>query len=129
MKDFKFQLTIKDALPEEVYNALTNPFAIELWSGYPAVMHMENNAEFSMWEGDIVGRILSFIPNQMIEQEWFFDDNQVPSIATIKLHLQKKTDTYIVLEHNNIPDDDFENITEGWKEYYLGAIKLFFEEA
>ena len=37
MKDFKKYFKIP-ATPEEVYIALSNPFTIELWSGYPAVM-------------------------------------------------------------------------------------------
>ncbi len=125
--DFTYKLTIKEATPEEVYNALTNPFAIELWSGHPAVIKLEKGAEFSLWEGDITGRILDFINNEYLSQEWYFGDLAEPSIANIKLFPQKK-DTYIVLKHVNIPDEDYENITEGWREYYLGAIKRFFEE-
>lgn len=37
MKDFQYNLEII-ADPEEVFAALTNPFQIELWSGYPADM-------------------------------------------------------------------------------------------
>ena len=36
-KDFKTYVKI-NALPEEVYDALTKPFAIELWTGEPAIM-------------------------------------------------------------------------------------------
>jgi len=127
MKDFKFSLTIKEAEPEDVFNALTNPFAIELWSGYPAVMKLEKNSEFSMWEGDITGRIIDFEKDQMIVQEWNFGDNENPSIVTIKL-FPKKSKTYVVLNHTNIPEDDYDNITEGWTDFYLGAIQKFFEE-
>lgn len=127
MKEYKYSLTIKEALPEEVFNALTNPFAIELWSGYPAVLVLEKNAEFSLWEGDITGKILEFEQNKKLVQEWFFGDASHPSIVTIELFLQKK-ETYVVLNHTNIPDEDYENITEGWRDYYLGAIKKFFEE-
>jgi len=127
MKDFKYSLTIKGALPEEVFNALTNPFAIELWSGYSAEFKLEQNAEFSLWDGDITGRLLEFELNQWLKQEWFFGENETPSVVEIKLHLQKH-DTYITLRHTNIPDEDFDNITEGWTDFYLGAIKKFFEE-
>jgi activator of HSP90 ATPase len=127
MKDFKHSLTIKGTTPDEVFNALSNPFAIELWSGYPADFKLEAGAEFSMWEGDITGRLLEFVLNESLKQEWFFGDNSDPSVAEIKLHAQKN-DTYITLRHTNIPDEDFENISEGWTDFYLGAIKKFFEE-
>jgi len=127
MGDFKHKLTIKEATPEDVFNALTNPFAIELWSGYPAVMQLEKGAEFSMWEGDITGRIIDFVKDKELQQEWFFGEQKQTSIANIKLFDQKQK-TYVVLEHSNIPDEDYENITEGWRDFYLGAIKQFFEE-
>jgi hypothetical protein len=32
----------------------------------------------------------------------------------------------VTIEHSNIPDDDFNDIAEGWREYYIGAIISFF---
>jgi len=127
MKDFKYTLTIKEADPADVYNALTNPFAIELWSGYPAVMELKKESEFSLWEGDISGKVLDFEKDKKIVQEWYFGNEAHPSIVTIELFPQKNK-TYLVLNHTNIPLVDFDNITEGWTEFYLGAIKKFFEE-
>ena len=40
MKEFQYELEIM-ADPEEVFAALTVPFQIELWSGYPADMKAE----------------------------------------------------------------------------------------
>ena len=37
--DFEYKMEIT-ADPEEVFAALTNPFQIELWSGYPADMKL-----------------------------------------------------------------------------------------
>lgn len=128
MKDFKFTITIKEANPEDVFNALTNPFAIELWSGYPAIMKLEEGAEFSLWEGDITGRVLAFEKDKKIVQEWFFGEQTEASVATINIFPKKTNKSYVVLNHTNIPDEDFENIVEGWTDFYLGAIKKFFEE-
>ena len=40
--NFKYTIDIT-ADPEEVFTALTNPFQIELWSGYPAEMKAEDS--------------------------------------------------------------------------------------
>jgi len=128
MKDFKYSLTIKEAEPEDIYNALTNPFAIELWSGYPAVLKLEKDSEFSLWEGDITGKILEFEKDKKLVQEWFFGENEESSVATINIFAKKSNKTYVVLTHTNIPDQDYDNIVEGWTDFYLGAIKKFFEE-
>lgn len=125
MKRFKKYFVIP-AEPEEVFYALTNPFTIELWTGYPATMDTEVGTEFSLWEGDITGKNLEIITNKKIVQEWYFGDQPEQSIATIKLFDNKKG-TQLEVIHENIPDEDFENIVEGWNEYYIGAIIEFFE--
>lgn len=125
MRDFKKYYTIP-AEPDEVYSAITNPFTIELWSGFKAVMSTEPNTEFSLWDGDISGKNLEFDENKKIVQEWYFGEQKEQSLVTIKLFENKKG-TQAELRHTNIPDDDYENITEGWNEYYFGAIKAFFE--
>ena len=126
MKDFK-QYFIIPATPEEVYVSLTNPFTIELWTGYPAEMNDKPDTEFSLWEGDITGRNIEFELNKKIVQEWYFGEQTQQSIVTIKLFENKKG-TQVELIHNNIPDEDYDNIVEGWRESYFGAIKTFFEE-
>ena len=70
MKNFKKYYVIP-AEPEEVFYALTNPFTIELWTGYPATMNTEVGTEFSLWEGDITGKNLEIITNKKIVQEWY----------------------------------------------------------
>ena len=65
MKEIKQTFHIK-AKPEEVYNALTNPLFIELWTGYSAVMEPKPETEFSIWEGDIHGKNIEFVENRKI---------------------------------------------------------------
>jgi activator of HSP90 ATPase len=119
-KTFKLHAEIED-----VYAALTNPVTIELWSGYPAVMDPSPGKEFSLWEGDISGMILEVEPNKKIVQEWFFGESKEKSIVTIYL-LRDFGSTQVTVEHIGIPDEDFENISEGWREYFMGAIERFF---
>ncbi|MBI9053033.1 MAG: SRPBCC domain-containing protein [Bacteroidales bacterium] len=126
MKDFK-RYYIIPATPEETYIALTNPFTIELWTGYPAEMSEIVDSEFSLWEGDITGKNLLFEQNKKIVQEWYFGDQSEKSLVTIKIFENKKG-SQVEVVHTNIPDDDFDNIVEGWDDFYFGAIISFFEE-
>lgn len=126
MKDFKNSYIIPTT-PDEVFIALTNPLTIELWSGYPAVMSIEPGTEFSLWDGDITGKIIAVEENKQLIQEWYFGDLEKPSIATINLSDHKKG-TFVELFHTNIPDEDFENITTGWNEYFFEAIIDFFTD-
>jgi len=124
MKTFKKTFRIY-AEPSDVYSALTNPLTIEVWSGYPAIMSEEPGSEFSLWEGDITGRNLEFIKDRKIVQEWYFGEQTDKSIVTISIQSDKE-DSQVTVEHTNIPDKDFTDIAEGWREYYIGAIADFF---
>lgn len=126
MKDFKKYYLIS-AKPEDVYNALTNPATIQLWSGEPAEMQEEPGTEFRLWEGSIEGKNLEFIKSKKIVQQWYFGEQEIPSIVTIILH-DHKNGTSAELRHTNIPDEDFQNIIAGWDENYFGSLINFYED-
>ena len=124
MKDFK-KYYILPAEPDVVYAALTNPATIQLWTGEKAEMSTEPGSEFSLWEDNISGRNLEFEEGKKIVQQWYFGDQEELSIVTIKLHPHKQG-TSIELRHTNIPDEEFEAITEGWEESYFGSLAEFY---
>ncbi|MCP2044691.1 SRPBCC domain-containing protein [Pontibacter sp. HSC-36F09] len=126
MKDYK-KYFIVPAAPEEVYAALTNPNTIQLWSGDPAEMSTEPGSEFSLFEGNIVGKNLEFEEGKLLVQEWYFGEQEVKSIVTIKLHPHKHG-TSAELRHLNIPDEAYNDIVEGWNESYFGALIEFYED-
>ena len=126
MKDYK-QYFIIPAQPEEIYLALTNPATLQLWTGEPAEMSTEPGSEFSLWEESIIGRNLEFETNKKIVQQWYFGDQEPPSIVTIKLHPHKQG-TSVELLHTNIPDEDFDEIVAGWNSNYFSSLKEFYQE-
>jgi len=125
MTDFKYNISIL-ADAEEVFTALTNPFQIEVWSGYPAQMSAEVGFEFSLWDGDICGKNLKVYQNRLLVQEWYFGEQENDSIVEIKLSKNGK-ETLVSLTHTNIPEEAYDEIVEGWKDYYLGSIKGMLE--
>ena len=124
MKDFKKYFKL-EASPSDLYNALTNPVMIEIWSGEAAVMSTEPGSEFSLWDGEIVGRNIEFVPDQKIVQHWFFGE-ELDSVVTIKLHPDKKG-TNVEIHQTNIPDDAYDNITEGWESDYIDSLRELFD--
>ncbi|WP_319480675.1 SRPBCC domain-containing protein [uncultured Draconibacterium sp.] len=124
MKDLKRYYTL-NADPKDVYNALTNENMLEIWTGETAVMVLEPNTEFSLWGGSISGVNVEFEQDKKIVQKWFFGEEVENSLVTIKLHPHKKG-TSVELRHTNIPDDAFDNISEGWDEDYFGALNELF---
>ncbi|MCC6251599.1 MAG: SRPBCC domain-containing protein [Bacteroidia bacterium] len=126
MKNFK-KYFLLPATAEDIYIALTNPLAIQLWTGERAIMSTQPGSEFSLWDGSISGINLEFEENKKIIQQWFFGEQKEASIVTIKLHTQGNG-TSIELEHTNIPEEDFQEIIDGWNETYFASLFDFFDE-
>jgi uncharacterized protein YndB with AHSA1/START domain len=125
MKDYKKYYHIP-APPDEVYLALTNPLSIELWTGDKAEMATEPGSEFSLWDGSIAGKNIEFIEGKKIVQQWYFGEQEEPSIVTIILH-PDKGGTSVELKHTNIPDKEYKNFAEGWDTSYFGALREFYD--
>ena len=124
MKDFKKRYTL-NATPQDVYNAMTNPLMIEIWTGEPVVMSTVPGSEFEIWDGSITGENVEFIQDKLIVQRWFFGEEE-DSIVTIKLHPDRKG-TLVELFQTNIPDNAFENMVEGWDVDYFGNLRQLYE--
>lgn len=126
MKDFKKYFIIP-ASPDDVYKALTVDTTIELWTGDKAEMKPEPGSEFSLWDGSIVGKNLEFEENKRIVQQWYFGDQPEASIVTIKLH-EHEQGTSMEVRHTNIPDGDYDDISEGWTHSYAAGLIEFYDE-
>ena len=124
MKNLK-RYYILNASPKDVYNALTNKNMLEIWTGEAAEMEPVPGTGFSLWDESITGINLEFEENKKIVQKWFFDEEDSDSIVTMKLHPHKKG-TSLELTHTNIPDEAYENISDGWDEDYFGALNELF---
>lgn len=126
MKDFKKYYIIK-AAPEDIYKALTTEITIRLWTGDLVEIDPQEGGEFSMWDGAITGKFVSLEPFKKIVQQWYFGDQNEPSIVTMKLHEHKKGTSFEV-QHVNIPDDAYADIVDGWDNTYMASLEEFYEE-
>ena len=124
MKDYKAYFIIPEE-PALVYQALTQQDTIELWTGEKAIMQAEPGTEFSLWDDDIVGKNLAFDPGKKLQQEWYFGEQDEPSIVTIILHPHGKG-TSLELRHTNIPDDAYDDLVEGWNDVYMASLIDFY---
>ncbi|MCE1199989.1 MAG: SRPBCC domain-containing protein [Marinilabiliales bacterium] len=124
MRDFKKRYLL-NATPSDVYNAMTNPLMIEIWTGEPVVMSTEPGSPFEIWDGAITGENLQFVQDKLIVQKWFFGEEE-DSVVTLKLFPDKKG-TMVELHQTNIPNDAYVNMTEGWDSDYFGNLSQLFE--
>lgn len=126
MKNFK-KYYIIPATPEEVYLALTTETTIRLWTGDLVEIDPQEGGEFSLWDDAITGRFLVLEPTKKLVQEWYFGEQEEQSVVTMKLHEHKKG-TSLELMHENIPDEAYDDIVEGWDDVYMLSLREFYEE-
>lgn len=126
MPDFKKYFVIP-AEPEEVFAALTFKPTIELWTGAPAQFVLEEGAEFSMWDGNIVGKVLEFDPGKKLVEEWYFGDQEDKSIVTLKFHQHKKGMS-LEVNHTNIPEEAYDEMVAGWSDMFIADLVEFYKE-
>ena len=74
-----------------------------------------------------MGKNIEFDFGKRIVQQWYFGEENEPSIVTIKLHPDKKG-TSLEFVQTNIPEEDYDEFTAGITEHYLGGLADFFEE-
>ncbi|RLD45998.1 MAG: ATPase [Bacteroidetes bacterium] len=126
MKNFKKYYKLKTT-PDQVYLGLTTELTIRLWSGEATKFIAEEGAEFSMFDGNILGKNIELIPGEKIVQQWYFGDQEDDSIVTFKLH-EDKSNTSLELLHTNIPDEAFEDMVDGWNDVYMDRLMEFYYE-
>ncbi len=120
------QSYIIHAKASEVWKAMTDVEEIEKWGAGPAKMDDKVGTKFKLWDGDIHGKNLELIPKKRLVQEWFSGSWKTPSKVHIALSEEHGT-TYIDLLHEDVPDNEKEEINKGWKNYYFGPLKNYLE--
>lgn len=111
----------------KVWQAFVDPKIIEEWGAGPAKMDSNVGMKFSLWGGDIYGTNTEVVPEKKLVQDWYGGPWSEPSRVTFKL-TPKGESTEIDLTHTTLPDGEEDNFEEGWKDYYLGAIKELLEK-
>lgn len=112
---------------EKVWQALVDPDIMEDWSGGPVKMKDEEGFEFELWGGDIYGKNIRVVPQKELVQEWTAGVWEQPSKVTFTF-FPKGNETIIELLHEDIPDNEADEIEDGWKSSYMGAFKEYVEK-
>ena len=112
---------------EKVWEALTDSKEIERWSGAKATMKPQEGTKFKLWDGEIYGTNVKVVPLKTLVQNWYSGDWDKPSILTFNLE-KKDAKTVVKLTHQGVPENELNDIENGWKDYYMNPLKELVEE-
>jgi uncharacterized protein YndB with AHSA1/START domain len=128
MKTISQTHTIKAPI-ERVFQSLTSAKDIKAWSGSPASFEAKEGGLYQMWDDWVRGSIKEIVPNKKLVQSWEPSDwkkQDKESIVTFTLS-EKGGQTVVKLDQTNVPEDQYKGTSDGWNQYYLGAMKEYLE--
>jgi activator of HSP90 ATPase len=122
------QIIAIKAEPKEVYHLLMDSELHTKLAGSKTVIGPNAGDPFSVWEGGINGFNLALDPDKKIVQAWR-EDGWPKGHYSIAVFDLEKTDggTKLIFDQYGVPDDDYKNISEGWKTYYWAPMKDMFK--
>ncbi len=115
------------ASPERVWAALTEPTLQMKWTGASAQYDARVGGKYKLWDDYVSGEIVECVPPTKLAQTWKPSDWTIEdSLVTFTL---KKTrgGTRLDLVHENVQPEDYDGTSDGWKNFYVGAIKKMLE--
>jgi activator of HSP90 ATPase len=117
------------ASPHEVYEILMDAKKHTEFTGGDAKISRKVGGKFTIYGGDIEGTNLALEPDKKIVQSWRYSDWPAGhySTATFSLEAVAKG-TRLSFTQTDVPDDKYEDIKQGWKDYYWVPMKEMLEK-
>jgi activator of HSP90 ATPase len=117
------------AAPHAVYEALMDAKKHAEFTGGEAKISRKVGGKFTIYGGDIEGENLELEPDKKIVQSWRYSDwpDGVNSQATFAME-ETGGKTRLSFTQTGVPDEHYEDIKQGWKDYYWGPMKQMLEK-
>jgi len=118
------------ATPEQVYEAFMDAKKHSAFTGSKANGNPKVGGRFTAWDGYISGKNLELERGKRIVQEWITTDwPQGYPPSRLELTFTKtKSGTEISMVHSNVPEEQANDIAEGWNEFYWKPLKKHFKK-
>lgn len=112
----------------QVWEALTSAEMAEQWGAAPAKVNASEGGSFSYWGGDIHGTNTKVVPMKLIEQDWYGHDHPERKFTVTFTFETNDESTVVHLRQIPVQDDELQDMTDGWPDYYFIPIKKLLEK-
>ena len=126
MKTIKQKVTF-NVTPAQLYEAILDPKIHSKFSGAKATGSMKVGGKFTAWDGYIFGTNLVLEKNKKIVQQWTSTDFPKGHMTEVTFEfLRLAKGTKLVFTHKNVPDENYEDTSQGWKDFYWIPLQTWF---
>jgi activator of HSP90 ATPase len=128
-KTIRQTVTFK-ASPHAVYEALMDEKKHAEFTGGETKISRKTGGKFTIYGGEINGENLELVSDKKIVQSWRYSEwpEGHYSPAPFSLEVAAKG-TRLTFVQTGVPDDKYEDIKQGWKDYYWQPMKEMLEKA
>ncbi|XP_077420158.1 activator of 90 kDa heat shock protein ATPase homolog 1b [Vanacampus margaritifer] len=124
----KFSLTENfHTSPEDLYRVFVNQEMTQAFTHGPATVEGEKGGRFRLLGGNVLGEFTHLVQNQKIVMKWRYNNWPCEHYATVTLTFaDRSSETELRVDCRGVPDDDEDRTKDGWRRFYLEAIKQTF---
>lgn len=127
-KTIRQTVTFK-ASAHDVYEALMDPRKHGRFTGGKATISRKVGGKFSIYEGQIEGVNLELVPDSKIVQSWRMDDWPKGHFSKATFQFEEVDGkTRLAFVQIDVPEEFYEDIKQGWKDYYWTPMKEMLEK-
>lgn len=119
------QSVVLPAPAEHLYATYLEPALHAAVTGAPVTVGAESGAPFRAFGGQITGTMLTVVAPRLIVQSWrsvnFLEGD--PDSTLILAFVPEGKNGRIDLIHIDVPEQDYQGVSEGWEKYYWAPWK------
>ena len=117
------------ASPHEVYEALMDSRKHSKFTDSKASISRRIGGKFTAYDGYIEGVNLELVPDEKIVQSWRGSDWPDGHYSKAIFALKKvEGGTRLTFTHTDVPEDQYDSISQGWRDYYWKPMKKMLEK-
>jgi activator of HSP90 ATPase len=117
------------ANPHDVYEALMDSKKHAQFTGDRASISRKVGGKFSVFDGYSEGINLELVPDKKIVQTWRASDWQEGHYSKVTFLLKETVGgTRLAFTQTGVPVEQYDDITQGWRDYYWAPMKEMLEK-
>jgi uncharacterized protein YndB with AHSA1/START domain len=117
------------ATPHQVYEALMDSRQHTQFTGDEAKISRKVGGEIMAGSGYISGNNLELVPDRKIVQAWHASDWPEGHMSTATFSLAPvSAGTRLTFTHSGVPEEHYEEIKQGWIDFYWAPLKEYLEK-
>jgi len=115
--------------PHQVYEILMDSKKHARLVGSEAAISRKVGGRFSIYGGEIEGENLELVPDEKIVQSWRYRNWPEGHYSKATFSLKEIPDgTRLTFTQTGVPEEFYEDISQGWRDYYWNPMKTMFTE-